>query len=153
MVLSPLTRFFFREENTQSPKLATNCKIYHYHHFLEVLHWTRELCLWQPWESIFAGIPMFPFNDRKLSNSYFCFHVIFWKRSSAQVGCGFENHALLLCWKSKFFLLKVQNCLKKNNFSRLIFTFMSLCTLIGGLAHLTELFCKKTKKLLKLQKR
>ena len=43
-----------------------------------------------------------------------------WKCSSAQVGYGFEYHALLFCWRSKFFLLKVEICLKKTFFSRLI---------------------------------
>ena len=41
---------------------------------------------------------------------------ILWKWSSAQVGYGFENNALLFCWKSKFFLLKDQNWLKKQIF-------------------------------------
>ena len=42
--------------------------------------------------------------------------TFFWECSSAHVGYGFEYHALLFCWKSKFFLVKVQNCLKKQIF-------------------------------------
>ena len=80
-----------------------------------MLHWTRELCLRQTWENIFTGNSMLPFNDRKLSYKYFCFQKKFWKFSSAYVGYSFENQALLFCWKSKFCLLKVQNCLKKTN--------------------------------------
>ena len=87
-----------------------NVKITFIIFFLKVLHWTLEKRLWKPWENLFAGNPMFPFNDRKLSYKYFCFQKIFWKRSSAHVGYGFENHALLICWKSMFFLLRVQNC-------------------------------------------
>ena len=49
------------------------------------------------------------------SNS-FASRNFFWKWSSAQVGYGFENNALLFCWKSKFFLLKDQNWLKKQIF-------------------------------------
>ena len=119
MVLSPLTSFFFTgEENTQSPKQATKCKVYFYHLFLKVMHWTSEMRLWQSWENIFDGNPMFPFNERRLSFKYFCFQKIFWKWSSAQVGYGFENHALLFCWKYKFFSSKSRND-SKNSFSRL----------------------------------
>ena len=60
------------------------------------------------------------FNDRKLSYKYFYFHKFFWNCSSAHVGYVFENHALLFCWKSKFFLHKFQNWLKKTIFQRLI---------------------------------
>ena len=42
--------------------------------------------------------------------------TFFWECSSAHVGYGFEYYALLFCWKSKFFLVKVQNCLKKQIF-------------------------------------
>ena len=81
-----------------------------------MLHWTRELCLRQPWENIFTGNSMLPFNDPKLSNKYFCFQKKFWKFSSAYVGYSFENQTLLFCWESKFSMLKVQNCLRKTNF-------------------------------------
>ena len=84
--------------------------------FLEMLHWTIEMRLWQPWEIIFAGKPMCSFNDRRLSFKQFCFQKNLWKCSSAHVGYGFENHALQFYWKSKFFLLKVQNWLKKQKF-------------------------------------
>ena len=115
--LKPLTNFPLRaEENKHSPKQATKRKIQFYHLFLKVLHWTLEMRLWKHWENLFAGSPMFPFNDRKLSYKYFCFHKIFWKRSSAHVGYGFEKYALLFCWKSMFFLLRVQNCLEKTIF-------------------------------------
>ena len=117
MVLTPLANFPLRaEENTQSPKQGTKCEVYFYHLFLKVLHWTLEMRLWQPWEIIFAGKPMCSFNDRRLSFKQFCFQKIFWKWSSAQVGYGFENNALLFCWKSKFFLLKDENWLKKHIF-------------------------------------
>ena len=123
MVLKALTSFRLRaEENTQSPKQATKCKVYFYHLFLKVLNWTLEMRLWQHWEKIFAGNPMFPFDHPKLSYKYFCFAKNFWKWSSAQVGYGFENHASLFCWRTKFFFLKVQNWLKKK-FSRLISPF------------------------------
>ena len=81
-----------------------------------MLHWTIEMRLWQPWEIIFAGKPMCSFNDRRLSFKQFCFQKNLWKCSSAHVGYGFENHALQFYWKSKFFLLKVQNWLKKQKF-------------------------------------
>ena len=147
MVLTPLTNFPLRaEENTQITKQGTRCKFYFYHVFLKVLHWTLEMRLWQPWENISAGNPMFLFNDRKISYKYFCFQKNFWKWSTAQVGYGFENHASLFCWKTKFFFLKFKIDWK-NNFSRLISPFFSLRTMIGGLTHLTKEICKKGKEI------
>ena len=143
-------------KNTQKPKLATNCKIYVYHHFLKVLHWTGELCLWQPWENIFAGNPIFPFNDRKFSYKYFCFQISFWKRSSAQVGYGFENHALLFCWTSKLLLFKIQNWFfvnKKNKFFEGYFLRIFLFARWLVIWHTwLKNFARKTRKSLKLQK-
>ena len=144
MVLTPLANFLLRaEENTQSPKQGTKCKIYFYHLFRNVFHWTLEMRLWRPWEIIFAGKPIFPFNDRKLPFKKFCFQKNFWKWSSAQLVYGFENHALLFSWKSKFFLLRFQNWLKKTNFPGLFPQFFSFRTLIGSLTHLTKQLCKK----------
>ena len=117
MVLKLLNKFPLRSnESTHSPKQATKCKVYFHLFFPKVLNWTLEMRLWQPWENIFAGKPMFPFNDRKLSYKYFCFQKKFWKWSTAQVGYGFENHASLFCWKTKFFFVKIQNWLKKHFF-------------------------------------
>ena len=101
--------------------------------------------LWQPWENIFAGNPMFPFLDRQRSYKKICFRKSFWKWSSAQVGYGFENHALLFCRRSKLFFSSKSKTGPKNNFSRLIFPIFSLRTMIGGLTHLTKEICKKDK--------
>ena len=132
------------KKNTQSPKQATKCKVYFHHLFLKVLHCTLEMRLWQPWGIIFAGNPMLPFNDRKLSYKSFCFREEICKLSSAQIGYCFENHALLFCWKSKFFCLNFQKWLEKQFFQIKFPNFFSLRTLIGGLTHLTKQLCKKT---------
>ena len=117
MVLKLLTNYPLRsKENTHSPKQATKREVYFYHLFFKVLHWTLEMRLWQPWENVSVGNPMFPFNDRKLSYKYFCFQKNFWKWSIAQVGYRFQIHAPLFCWKTKFLFHKVQNWLIKQIF-------------------------------------
>ena len=153
MVLKPLTNFPLRsKENTHSPKQATKCKVYFYQLFLKVLNWTLEMRLWEPWENLFAGNPMFPFKDRKLSYRYFCFQKIFWNWSTAQVGYDFENHTSLFCWKTKFFFLKFQNWLKKQ-FFQVIFPILFLSARLSVVWHTwLKNFAQKTKKSLKLQK-
>ena len=115
------------------------------------MHWTFEMRLWQTWENILEGNPMFPFNDRRLSFKKFCFQKNFCKWSSAQVGYGFENHALLFCWKYKFFSSK-SKIDSKNIYSRLTPQIFFLRKLIGDLTHLTKKLWKKTKESFKLQK-
>ena len=153
MVLKLLTKFPHRSnESTHSSKQATKRKVYLYHLFLKVLHWTLEMRLWQPWENISAGNPKFPFNDRKLSYNFFCFQKNFWKWSTAQVGYGFENHASLFCWKTKFFFLKIQNWLKKHFFQG-NFPILFLSARWSVVWHTwLKKFAEKTKKSLKLQK-
>ena len=89
---------------------------------------------------------MFPFKDRKFSYKHSCFQKTFWNCSSAYKGYDFGNHALLFCWKSKFFSPKSEND-RITVFLRLVLPrFFSLRTWIGVLPHLTKEFCKTTKK-------
>ena len=157
MVLKPLTNFLLRaQENTNSPKQDTKCNVYFYHLFLKVLHWTLEMRLWQALENLFAGNPMFPFYDQKFFYKYFCFQKNIWNWPSAHVGYGFENQALLFCWKSKLFPLKIQNWFfvkKKTNFSKVNFPNFFLTARWLEVWHtLMKNFARKTKKPLILHK-
>ena len=120
MVLTPRAKFSIRfKKITQSLKEATSSKVYIYQPFLKILQWTREMRFRQPCVKDFARNPIFPLRDPN-------FHTVivasekFLNCSSGHVGYSFENHALLFCWKFKFFLLKVRKR-KNNNFSRLVF--------------------------------
>ena len=64
----------------------------------------------------------------------------------------FWESCLTVLLKVHVFFCSIPKMFKENKFSRLIFPFISLCTMIGGLAHMTKQFCKKTTKSLKLQK-
>ena len=58
----------------------------------------------------------------KIHTIIFASGTFFWECSTAQVGYGFENHASLFCWKTKFFFL-IFKIDWKNNFSRVISPF------------------------------
>ena len=94
---------------TQRFKEASNRKIYFYHLFLKVLLWTREMRLWQPCVKIFGKKSDLAVQITKTFIQILLFQESFYKCSSGHVGYNFANHALLFCWKSKFFLLKVRN--------------------------------------------
>ena len=118
MVLTPLNNFPLRaEENTQSPKQATKCKFY----FLSTFSQSVALDAWSPPLTTLRN-HFRQKTDVSVERPKTFIQIVllpqqnFWKWSSAQVGYGFENHALQFCWKSKFFLLKVQNWLKKQIF-------------------------------------
>ena len=64
----------------------------------------------------------------------------------------FWKSCLTVLLKVQVFSDQIPKLFRENNFSRLIFPFISLCTMICGLVHLTKQLCKKTKKSLKLQK-
>ena len=148
MVLSPLTSFFFREENTQSAKEATKVKFTFIIIFSKCFTGHLKCAFDNPEKTFSPESLMLPFNDRKLSYKYFCFQKFFWKCSSAPVGYGFEILAFCFAESPSFFRLKIQNWFlkRKTNFSKGNFPdFFSLHTLIGGLTHLVKEICKKDK--------
>ena len=121
MVLKPLTNFpFGSKENTHSPKQATKCKVYFYQLFLKVLNWTLEMRLWQPWENIFAGKPMFPFDDRTLSYKYFCFRNFFLRMFICTCRLRFWVSCLTVLLKVNVFSAQSPKSFKENKFLRLI---------------------------------
>ena len=121
MVLKPLTNFPLRStENTHSPKQATKCKVYFYQLFHKVLNWTLEMRLWQPWENVFAGKPMFPFDDRTLSYKYFCFRKFFLKMFICTCRLRFWEPCLIVFLKVQVFSTQSPKLFEENKVSRLI---------------------------------
>ena len=155
MVLKPLTNFPLRsKENTHSPKQATKRKVYLYHLFLKVLNWTLEMRLWQPWENIFAGKPIFPFDDRTLSYNYFCFRKFFLEMFICTCRPRFWESCLTVLLKVQVFSTQSPKLFKENKFSKLISPILFSPHADGWFWHTwLKNFATKTNKSLKLQKR
>ena len=154
MVSEPLTNFPLRtKENTHSPKQATKCIVYFYQLFLKVLNWTLEMRLWQPWENIFAGKPMCPFDDRTLSYNYFCFWKFFLKMFICTCRLRFWESCLTVLLKVQVFSTQSPKLFKENKFSRLISPILFSRHADGWFWHTwLKNFATKTNKSLKLQK-
>ena len=153
MVLKPLTNFPLRaEEYTSSPKQATKCKFYSYQLFSQTValdNWKAPLTTlrkpfrWKSdvsvqWSTFFIQIFLLP--EKFLKKIICTCRLRFWES------------CLSVLLKVHVFSAQSPKLYKENKFSRLYFPFISLCTMIGGLGHLTKQFCKKTKKSLKLQR-
>ena len=81
---------------------------------------TLEMRLWQPWENILAGKPMFPFDDRTLSYKFFCFRKFFLRMFICTCRLRFWVSCLTILLKVQVFSAQSPKLFKENKFLRLI---------------------------------